>query len=296
VEAKKSEPVKETAQQLDSPPVGGLFPGDAPQAQSTPVTAVSPLQSRLPSGGFAEAFAKVGGANAVQDLVANFTSEPVVLIAGDQLTGKSTAARAVASELGGEASGTGKVVRKLAEERGISIEEMSKDLKDEPELDAQIDLRAANMIGQGDASAFESRLAGHLGEFLKGLGRENIMSVYLACGPKERALRYINREQGEDARARIEPQLNVPADASLRDCLIALGDIDDPAAQAVAKKFDGIASRDANDKSRLMALYGVDYQDRSAFDVVIDTTGKTPDQVQQAIVEAVQKHLPNAQG
>ena len=59
----------------------------------------------------------------------------------------------------------------------------------------------------------------------------------------------------------------------------------------MAARFDAIASRDQNDKARLMALYGVDYQDRSVFDVVIDTTGKTPDEVQAAILQAVRDRL-----
>ena len=267
-------------------PNAPLFPGDGPSQAIGSTGGVRMHQLRGAPTGFAQAFLNVAGPNAVKDLIASFTKDPVVLIAGDQLTGKSTAARAVASALDGKASGTGKLVRKEAESRGLSIEEMSKDLADEPDFDAKIDLRAAGVIAQGDAAAFESRLAGHLGEFLKELGRENVLSVYLACGPKERALRYVARECGDDARTRIEPQLKVDPDASLKDCLLALGGIDDPAAQEVAGKFDGIASRDQNDKGRLMALYGVDYQDRSVFDVVIDTTRMTPEQVKEAILEA----------
>ena len=56
---------------------------------------------------------------------------------------------------------------------------------------------------------------------------------------------------------------------------------------SLAAKVADIAGRDENDKSRLLSLYGVNYQDRSAFDVVIDTNGKSPDQVKHEILTAV---------
>ena len=53
------------------------------------------------------------------ELALHKTLDVVVLIAGDQLTGKSTAAKALAASLGGDASGTGRLMRAAAENSDV---------------------------------------------------------------------------------------------------------------------------------------------------------------------------------
>jgi cytidylate kinase len=289
---------------------------------------------------FAAAFASVMGSDALRDLKAAMGHKPIVLIAGDQCTGKGTAAEGLVQALGGSNTGTGTVLRALAKENGLSIEQMSAmlsgksvdvvddkgqtrsvSLKDFPHLgtaedvDVRLDYRAATAIASSsltkadgqtiDISVFESRLAGHLGQFLEGLGRENIISVYLYAAPRVQAERYLEREvfapaqkAGDDvgpARAQAKAVLAGLDDTlPLGDCLQALVDAKVPGLDALAAKVKGIAGRDENDKTRLLSLYGVDYQDRSAFDVVVDTNGKTPDEVKAAILAAVQQKTQQA--
>ena len=238
------------------------------------------------STSFEAAFARVLGARAIHDLKALLTETPVVLIAGSQLTGKSTAAKAVAARMGGMSAGTGSIVRKMAEERGISIEQMSREM--DPDVDVAIDYRAACRIGGGEVAAFESRLAGHLGQFLERLGRKQIVSVYLEASPKERALRHLHREVSPAARARLEQQVHFEDGATLEQALAALVALGDPEASAIASKMGDIARRDEVDRGRMHALYGVDFQDQCAFDVVLDTTGRSPaDMVEVILTEAV---------
>ena len=59
-------------------------------------------------------------------------------------------------------------------------------------------------------------------------------------------------------------------------------------------KVQGISGRDENDKKRLLKLYGVDYQERGVFDLVIDTNGKAPVEVQQIILEKVSMQIVHA--
>jgi cytidylate kinase len=305
------------------------------------------LGTRPKHDSFAAAFTSVVGASALKDLKAAMGQKPIVLIAGDQCTGKGTAAEGLVASLGGGNTGTGTVLRALAKENGLSIESMSAllsgksvdvddahggkktvSLKDFPHLgsaedvDVRLDFRAATAIASStlqkadgatvDISVFESRLAGHLGQFLEGLGRENIVSVYLYAAPRVQAERYLEREvfgpmlaaakTDADhagvaaARAQAKGVLGGLSDqVGLGDCLQKLVDAKIPGLDAMAQKVKGIAGRDENDKSRLMSLYGVDYQDRGAFDVVVDTNGKSPDQVKQAILDAVQKKTASAQ-
>lgn len=224
---------------------------------------------------FGTAFARVLGPGAVSRLMAKFSDAPILVLSGDQLTGKSTVAKAIAKALGGEASSTGSLVRAQADQLQIPIEAMTKRLAEHPSANVELDYRAAETIAAGDVIAFESRIAGHLGRYLSDLGRPGVLSVYLTASPRERTLRYLAREVGPDARERIESQLQVPADATLVECLDALGSIDDPAARAVHARFEQIAGRDEVLQGELQSLYGIDYRDHDGFDLVIDTSRST---------------------
>lgn len=257
------------------------------------MTTVSRARStahRAPAGGksFALAFEKHIGPSWKKDLVARFTDAPVVVLAGQQCTGKSTAAAALAQKLGREKSGTGALVRQAAAEQGLPVEKFVATIDEK--MDVALDYRAAGVIGEGKVATFESRLAGHLGQMLRTLGRKNVVSVYLVASPREQALRWVRREVSEDAARRIEMRLTVAKDATLEDALdaiVALGDGEITA--KLAPLVGAVGERDAVDRQRLLSLYGVDYQDASAFDVVVSTDGKTPQQVQDEIWRAVQQ-------
>jgi cytidylate kinase len=340
-----------TAESTTSAPVAALFQaGDPPVGQrGRQPGSMRPLEALMSAKlaqkpvhqSFAAAFTSVVGATALNDLKSAMGNKPIVLIAGDQCTGKGTAAEGLVASLGGGNTGTGTVLRALAKENNLSIEQMSAmlsgkavdvvgtdgvsrpmSLKDFPHLgtaedvDVRLDFRAAKAIAGSelkkadgssvDITVFESRLAGHLGQFLEGIGRENIVSVYLYAAPRVQAERYLEREvfipadkaattgaaraAVVDARQKAKAVLAGLTDqVGLGDCLQKLVDANIPGLDSMAAKVKGIAGRDENDKSRLLSLYGVDYQDRSAFDVVVDTNGRSPDQVKAAILEAVTK-------
>jgi cytidylate kinase len=311
------------------------------EAKMSALTAAKPKYES-----FTAAFASVLGDTAIAELEGAVGHKPIVLIAGDQCTGKGTAAEGVVAALGGANTGTGTVLRALAKENGLSIEQMSAmlsgksvdvvgadgstqklGLKDFPHLgsaedvDVRLDYRAATAIASSslqkadgttiDISVFESRLAGHLGQFLEDLGRNNIVSVYLYAAPRVQAERYLEREvfapalaaagveQGAVLAAKAKAKAVLSAltdDVGLADCLNTLVDAHIPGLDALAAKVAGIAGRDVNDKSRLLGLYGVDYQDRTAFDVVIDTNGKTPAEVKAAILAAVEAKIARGDG
>jgi cytidylate kinase len=267
-----------------------LFPLQVPTVTKPDGVSFKPHQ-RLDAPSFATAFLRLKGPTALSDLQASFSETLLVTFGGDQLTGKSTQAKGLAALLKGTAGSTGSIMRKLAADAGYKPEdigEFAKELQKDPSTDVDLDYRALQLMAKGAVTTFESRLAGHLGDMLRQLGRKNVVSVYLKCAPKELALRYVAREVSLEARARIEPLLNVPASASFTDALEALGKIDDADAKAVAKKAQDIAGRDVTDLARLKALYGVNYQDTSSFDLVVETTGKTPEAIQQEIAAFVE--------
>lgn len=257
---------------------GRLFPELTPNMTSFP--------AHSSATGIERVFEKTVGRATLAALKASFSTKPVVLIAGDQLTGKSTVAKTVATSLHGEASGTGRLMRAAADKAGKPIEAFVKTV--DADFDVELDWQATKKIAKGDVAVFESRLAGHLGQMLEKMGRRNVVSVYLVASPRERALRYLARELSPEVRARVETQLVLPANATLEACMKAIVALNDPDANKIASQWQDIAHRDDVDKARLLDLYGVDYQDRSAFDVVVSTDGKQPADVQAEILAAVQ--------
>lgn len=262
-----------------------LFPETSLSAQKSSVTTTAAKGAKASSSGIEAVFEKKIGAAQLAALKSSLSSKPVVLIAGDQLTGKSTAAKSVGLVLQGEASGTGRLMRAAAERAGKPIEEFVKSVP--ADFDVELDWQATKKIARGDVAVFESRLAGHLGQMLERMGRKHVLSVYLVASPRERALRYLQRELSPEVRARVEAKLQLPADATLAQAMQAIVALDDPDANKIASLWHDIAKRDDVDKARLLDLYGVDYQDRSAFDVVVVTDGKNPYQVQAEILAAV---------
>lgn len=265
-----------------------------PAAHGTSTVPAAARQDQGIEKGIEKVFAKVVGPAAIAALKSSLSRKPVVLIAGDQLTGKSTAAKTLAQALGGESSGTGRLMRDAAAAAGQPVEEFVKTVS--ASFDVELDWAAAKKIGKGEVAVFESRLAGHLGQMLERLGRQNVVSVYLVASPRERALRYLQRELSPEVRARIEPKLTIGADASLEEALAAVVALGDPEASTIASSMKDIAHRDDVDHARLQKLYDVSYQDRSAFDVVITTDGKTPAAVQAEILAAVRGAVTSASG
>ena len=78
------------------------------------------------------------------------------------------------------------------------------------------------------------------------------LKVYLLASDEERARRIVKREGGS-----FEERLNQTK------------------------------TRDANDSARYKRIYGIDNNDSSFADLVIDTEGKTPEQITDIIIEAV---------
>jgi hypothetical protein len=100
-------------------------------------------------------------------------------------------------------------------------------------------------------------------------------------------LRYVNREVSPAAREALESQMPEGAQRSMAEYIELLAASADPKVAALADKLRLAGGRDAEDHTRLRALYGIDYRDRAAYDLVVDTDGKTPEQVLAEVITAL---------
>lgn len=211
---------------------------------------------------------------------------PRIFIAGHQLTGKSTVAEFLAERLGVAGLSGGAMVRRMAADAGVSVEEMSRRLAGEPQADAAVDrelLTAATAL----PAVIESRMAGWLGGVFEQATGLRAHRVLLTCNDGERALRWVGRELGEGAgrlaRRRAAVARAAPA-ASLLAALERTVSRLPPELRPDAGVVLDAGQRDSADRQRLRSLYGVDYDDPQAFSTVIDVTRLRPEEVVAAIL------------
>ena len=171
-----------------------------------------------------------------------------ISLAGDLGSGKSTVAKILIPTLGAEYYSTGAIVRSVAEKRGMTVVELNKYMETHPELDHEIDDGIAALSDDPRSLIIDSRMAWH---FTKGT-----FKVYLSTDIETSAYRIMNaNREGEHA-------------SSLEETI----------AETRARR--------ESEKKRYMEQYGVDIKNLTNYDLVVDTTVATPDEVAECILTA----------
>jgi cytidylate kinase len=164
-------------------------------------------------------------------------------------SGKSTVCAILRDTYGYEIYSTGTVQRKVAEEMGVSVLELNKLMKENPELDHKIDDAVTELSRQrkGDDLVFDSRMAWHFAE--------NVFKVYMYVDPTVAAKRVFAADRGD-----VEKYKSVE---EAREMLIA---------------------RSLEENKRFKDIYGVDNFDYGNYDLIVDSTSATPEQIAETIV------------
>jgi cytidylate kinase len=111
----------------------------------------------------------------------------VVTIGGPHGTGKSTYAKMIAKQFKIRYVSAGQLFRDLAKEKGVSLEELSKQAANSPEIDRMIDERSAAEAAKGNA-VVEGQLAAWMAKDLAQV------RIYLKAPDEERIARIANRD------------------------------------------------------------------------------------------------------
>src|SRR6266536_2481701 len=163
-----------------------------------------------------------------------------LLLSGLSGTGSTTAAKRIAADLGLEYVYGGQIFRDLAKERGISLEELTEALENDPETEKEIDRRLIE-AGIRDNVLLESRTMGWIFPF-----DVPAIRIWLTCDLEERLRRVEDREHH-------------------------------------ARSAENLLRREASDNRRYAVLYGIHSEDFSPFDLVVDTTNLSVDDVVEKI-------------
>ncbi len=174
----------------------------------------------------------------------------LISITGNLGSGKSTICSILRDKYGFEIFSTGNINREVARKLGISALELNKRLKADHSLDDEIDstVTRISIERKDDKLIFDSRMAWHFAK--------DTFKIFLTIDPSEAARRVMLNPRGE------EEKYSSVEDA--RNGLIARGNVE---------------------RERFMDIYGVDYFDNNNYNLIVDTTSRTPDEIVKIIME-----------
>lgn len=171
----------------------------------------------------------------------------IVTISGRPGSGKSAVATRVAEALGLDHMSAGDFMREMAEERGVSILELSRSAEERFHIDREIDARTVRLGEARDNFVMDARLGWHfIPESFK---------VFLEVRPAVAARRIFEADRGSERE-------NIDLEATQR----------------------AIETRTASEVKRYRDYYDIDYGDHDQYDLVIDTSDITIEEVTERIV------------
>ncbi len=171
-----------------------------------------------------------------------------ISLAGDLGSGKSTVSALLTGPLGATTYSTGALVREIATRHGMSVGQFNTYMETHPEIDHEIDDGLIALSRDPRTLIIDSRMAWHF--------TEGTFKVYLSTDLATSARRIMDACRSEERAA------------SLPDMMAS------------------IRARRMSEEKRYLEQYGVNIKDLANYDLVIDTTHASPEQVAQWILSA----------
>lgn len=178
-----------------------------------------------------------------------------ISLAGDLGSGKSTVGAILKDKFSAEIVSIGKIQRAMAAELNMDTCEFNKYQETHPEFDKILDGKLADYEELEGNFIFDSRMAWHF--------VPSAFSVYLACDGKEAARRVIEANRQDETYDNVD------------------------------EAYSRLLLRRQREQKRYYDFYNVDITDMSNYKLVVDTTGKTPMEVADEVVNGWKKYIEN---
>lgn len=175
-----------------------------------------------------------------------------VTISGTPGSGKTSVGKMLANKLGYAYFDVGQLRRDMASERGITLFELNEIGKAERWTDEEADAKTKNIGETQDDFIFVGRLTYH---FIP-----DAVKIYLTCDVNEAAKRIFLEKREKELFNSIE------------------------------EAKERIIERQEKDVKRYIKWYDLDVNDTSKFDLILDTTAKTIDEVLVEILKVLEKY------
>jgi cytidylate kinase len=168
-----------------------------------------------------------------------------ITISGLPGTGKTTVARLLEKRLGLRYVYSGEIFREMAKKHKMSLEEFGEYCETHRQIDEELDRYQLDILRKGNVIV-EGRISGWLAY------QNNIpaLKVLLDADISVRSSRIVKREQGD-----------------------------------IEKRKKEILKREKSEATRYKKYYDIDVGDTSIYDVIIDASVKTPEEIMEIIVE-----------
>lgn len=178
----------------------------------------------------------------------------IITLTGLPGAGKSTIAKLLSKKLDTPWYSIGTLRGKMAEDRGMTIDEFNKLGESEDFTDKEVDEYQKKLGENTEKLIMDGRLSWH---FIP-----KSLKVFLDVDKKEAANRIFEASK-----------------KGLRQ--------DEKPYKSADEVLVSINNRLESDQTRYKKYYNIDYLDRSNYDLVIDTTKKSPDQIVNEILDAL---------
>ncbi|MCH5265004.1 MAG: AAA family ATPase [Lachnospiraceae bacterium] len=179
-----------------------------------------------------------------------------ISITGTLGSGKSSVC-AVLEKHGYSTISNGVLFREIAKEKGITVVELNELAKTDKSIDKMLDDRSIRLGKERENTIFDSRMGWH---FIP-----DSFKVFLFANMNEAARRVYAADRISEA---YQSELDAKADLIKRQLL---------------------------EKERFFSLYGVDYLDLHNYDLVIESTSASPEQVAEKILETLAEYHKDKQ-
>lgn len=177
------------------------------------------------------------------------TDELLITISGPPASGTSSLARDLSDMIGAEVLSGGDIFKEMAEEREVTIEEFSKIAESDPTIDKSLDDRLKSVIKQHPD-----------GDYGDDLIIDSRLSGWHADGS-----------------------------ADLSVCLKAPIEVRSNRIDSRDESKESLRKREESEKKRYMEYYGIDIEDLSVYDIVIDTRNFTPISTAKLVKKALEE-------
>jgi len=170
-----------------------------------------------------------------------------ITVSGPPGSGTTTISKLLSEKLKLPHIYAGEIFRKEAEKRGMSLSDFSRYCEKHPEIDKELDNYQVEILRKGNV-ILEGRLSGWLAH----LNNISAFKILLKADRETRLDRIIKREGGDREKRRKE-----------------------------------MVEREKSEAKRYKEYYGIDIDDESIYDLVIDTSDKSPDEIVNIILSSL---------
>lgn len=168
----------------------------------------------------------------------------IVAIGGTPGSGKTTVAERFARAYGYVLVSAGAMFREMAASRGMDLEAFGREAERDHSIDRELDRRVLEEVLRQDTFGNDVIVDGRLQGYLLRERGVPCLKVWIDAPLDVRAERVAGRE-----------------------------------GTPVAEAKDGIVRREASERARYTAIYGIDLAKAKGFDLVIDSSDKAPEEI-----------------